>query len=598
MSEKWAGIRNFVTYYSTEEPTSPSPGDVWYDPLYRVYRAWDGVKWVKADQPDGTLVAPLVTVSPATVTLPSSGDTATLDVTVVNQDHGFDAPATFKLEVDNSDPASVQVELSADTVTVNPGSSATVDLTVTALTGGPVNATFTVRARATGHPVGVSSPVSVAVGSLTDCVEVGVAFVPRLDGTVTFTQTNQTVSVPVEVYNLDAGTCSDRTIDVTVESGDSTLVVASVTPTAVTLGPGESTVVTVTLTKTSESFPGGDVAVPVTVGGAATFLTLCTGRAVWAPGADYGYASGGGDSDQAYSLVERFNFAFDTAPSRVGQMTYEAVRLSGNNFNSSTAGFINGGYDAFVDYVGYSYRNRFEFPFDDGTVAVEGYWSREMCNPIQCNSSEAGFVGGSDACAGSASYYSAIERYHFALDVGEVVGALTQDPGSAWCAGVNASFYGFFPYGDSEDFIMHIDRIEFPFSGGTTSRVASHDAQRYSQAGANSTRCGYLMGGSGRTSVITRFEFPLDTGIVVAVGTLQEAIQGNGGCNSTTCGFAVCGNWSDGVTAFIQRSDIERITFPFDSGTATIVASVTVARSGPLATNDGVDHAAVFVPQP
>jgi len=78
------------------------------------------------------------------------------------------------------------------------------------------------------------------------------------------------------------------------------------------------------------------------------------------------------------------------------------------------------------------------------------------------------------------------------------------------------------------------------------------------------TDYGYSMGGSdgNYTSTIDRITFPFDSGTAAHDGNLSGTRQLAAGCNSSNYGYCMGGHDS-GYT-----STIDRITFPFDSGTA------------------------------
>lgn len=70
-------------------------------------------------------------------------------------------------------------------------------------------------------------------------------------------------------------------------------------------------------------------------------------------------------------------------------------------------------------------------------------------------------------------------------------------------------------------------------------------------------------------STIDRVTFPFDSGTASLVGNLNESKGNNAGCNSSNYGY-VMGGYSTSLTL----SSINRITFPFDSGTASAVGNI------------------------
>ena len=87
---------------------------------------------------------------------------------------------------------------------------------------------------------------------------------------------------------------------------------------------------------------------------------------------------------------------------------------------------------------------------------------------------------------------------------------------------------------------------------------------------------GYCMGGidgSNYLSTIDRITFPFDSGTATHVGNLSGSRRYAVGCNSSNYGYAMGGN--DGSNILLT---IDRITFPFDSGTATHVGNLSENR--------------------
>jgi len=87
---------------------------------------------------------------------------------------------------------------------------------------------------------------------------------------------------------------------------------------------------------------------------------------------------------------------------------------------------------------------------------------------------------------------------------------------------------------------------------------------------------GYCMGGYGGSylSTIDRITFPFDSGTATHVGNLSGIRYYAAGCNSSNYGYCMGGY--DGSN---YLSTIDRITFPFDSGTATYVGALSGVRT-------------------
>jgi hypothetical protein len=96
--------------------------------------------------------------------------------------------------------------------------------------------------------------------------------------------------------------------------------------------------------------------------------------------------------------------------------------------------------------------------------------------------------------------------------------------------------------------------------------------------------------GSSARSYIDRIAFPFNSGTALYVGNLSGNKYYTSGCNSTNYGYCMSGN-----TGSTYISTIDRITFPFDSGTASNVGNLTTSNS--IASNaiDNTDFNMFFV---
>ncbi len=141
------------------------------------------------------------------------------------------------------------------------------------------------------------------------------------------------------------------------------------------------------------------------------------------------------------------------------------------------------------------------------------------------------------------------------------------------------SDYGFFCGSGDTPYYSMIDRITFPFDSGTAVHVGdltkSGDCD---QGGCNSSNYGYITGISESNntnfSTIDRITFPFDSGTATHIGNLTGTRGNSSNCNSSNYGFINGGHEGTNIL-----SNIERIVFPFDSGTASHVGNLSGTRS-------------------
>jgi len=241
----------------------------------------------------------------------------------------------------------------------------------------------------------------------------------------------------------------------------------------------------------------------------------------------------------------------------------------GGSAKGSEYGYILGGHiGSYVSGI-----DRITFPFDSGNSSNVGKLTSARYQGSGCNSSAYGFSSTGNPSSGV--YLSNIERIEFPFDSGTAsqVGNTSSQKGYIK-SGFNCSTYGYVcgGYNGSTD-LSTIDRIVFPQDSGTTSQVGSLTAQRYDYAGFNSSEhgfcsAGYRFSGFVTLSNIDRLTFPFDSGTSSITGNLTINCRYPSGCNSSEHGFNMGGSPSTAV------SNIERMSFPFDSGTASHVGNL------------------------
>ena len=135
-------------------------------------------------------------------------------------------------------------------------------------------------------------------------------------------------------------------------------------------------------------------------------------------GSNYGYVCGGYSS--IFSTIDRFQFPFDGGTaSYVGNLSGSRSFLSANN--SSTYGYVCGGSSGWGSSSCFSTVDRFQFPFDSGTASKVGNLSGSRIWLSANNSSTYGYVcGGFKGGYQILDVYSTIDRFQFPFDSGTV----------------------------------------------------------------------------------------------------------------------------------------------------------------------------------
>ena len=231
-------------------------------------------------------------------------------------------------------------------------------------------------------------------------------------------------------------------------------------------------------------------------------------------------------------------------------------------------GYSVGGYEGAAQL---STIERFNFPFNAGASNKIATVADDISSGSGCNSSNYGYV------SNSATNTLKLYRFEFPFDSGTAanVGNLLQDgEASASC---NSSEQGFFMGGSVGTFNYHsfIQRIIFPFSSGNSSTVGNLSASKRSSSSCNSSLEGYAIGGTNSAATdysgvvtIEKITFPFNSGTATVAGSTVQSRSKSGGFNSSKHGYTAAG-WRSEGGGINYFSFIERITFPWSSGIAT-----------------------------
>ena len=139
--------------------------------------------------------------------------------------------------------------------------------------------------------------------------------------------------------------------------------------------------------------------------------------------------------------------------------------------------------------------------------------------------------------------------------------------------------------GSGKDYTISGDTITFSLAPNTGDvLLVSYlmgEALGGSSGGAN-VPYGYSMGGY-YLSTIDRITFPFDSGTASHVGYLSSSKGYAPACNSSNYGYVM-----GGYNGSAHMSTIDRITFPFDSGTASHVGNLLNAKAAGTGCNSSI----------
>ena len=267
----------------------------------------------------------------------------------------------------------------------------------------------------------------------------------------------------------------------------------------------------------------------------------------------YGYFMGGAPADNSapVSSIERFEWPFDSAAIETGDLT--TARHGAIGCDSSTHGYCMSGTTAVANVGGsvISSTERMLFPFSGDQIVVKGDLATARSYASGFNSSHWGYcVGGCDRASGTVD---TTDRIEFPFDGGNAFAVGDIGPSApTGGAGCNSSNAGYVFFGSSKELdpdtagvltlLSDVAQIDFSSDFGQKALIANINITRYVFASFNSTRYGYIAGGSNETAAyypvgahlddVERVEFPFTAGLAQDVGSLsasRAACVGNEG---------------------------------------------------------------------
>jgi len=527
--------------------------------------------------------APSVSVSPSSATIDTDGGTVNYTVTIRNNDSGVDAQAvTFTVTASDSNTTDFLAStLSQTSVTLSPGGSTTVTLTVRdklgkATAGGRNTTTITVSA--TDHPNGTASVTTTLTGTAYTGCSYAAPSVTISPSSQTITENGGSVNYTVTIRNNDSGaSCSNVTFTLSVhDSNTANFDPSTLSQTTVTLAPGASTTVTLTVKDKAGNYPNAVVTnntyVTVTAPDhpTANSNTVATSIDGYAANLSYGYFIKDPYGDGEVPVIERFTLPFDAGRSSnvVGYASREKETLVA--VACSTHAYIVAG-DTYTTSTG-TLTERFDFPFDSG-VATALWNLRSTCaSPGETNSSIEAYIMGGEV-AGTVSTTDLVSAITFADDGRDIVRAHLAIE-TATQGGCSSSQYAYSVLGyEGHDYISYIQRLAFGLDGATATVVATRPddlpSQRYLTSFNSSSR-GYIVpdqcGNYYSQEYVWKFDFPLDSGYLVMSAHISECYEGYTG--TPTSQDRYYGYFGRGSSA------VQRMSFAADDGATELGGSL------------------------
>ena len=308
-------------------------------------------------------------------------------------------------------------------------------------------------------------------------------------------------------------------------------------------------------------------------------------------GASYGFIGGyntGGGGASTNSSVDKLMFPFDSGTMSVVGLLSRSL-YGGASVNSSVHGFITTGLNG--GGTAQTITDRIAFPFDSGTSTVVENITNSRYYATGFNNSIYGYIACGSMPSGAPT--STVMRMDFPFNVGSGCTYQTNSMSVAQCAGFNSSTYGFTLGGTDNGGtnVSTIQRFSFPTLGTVINAGILTTTRRNIQcSGFNSSLYGFVAGGYDNTdyrSYIDRITFPFASGTSSAVGKMSTSKSNTMCFNSTQHGYMV-------GSSGLSPTGVDRLTFPFDSGTSSLMGYTSGTRYLGGAT-DGTDFVTQFI---
>ena len=323
--------------------------------------------------------------------------------------------------------------------------------------------------------------------------------------------------------------------------------------------------------------------------------------------------SGTDNAGTTNSSIQRLTFPFDNGTMNVSG-NLSSSRGMGGGFNSSTHGYVAGGYiepalfgispePGGLTRTALSSVERIIFPFASGTTTTIGNLSSAFGAPASCNSSQNGYtIGGLPSQKYTGNSKQQIEETIFSFDSYTKSESVATIPaGRNRNGGFNSSSHGFSLGGGSVLGPKTSTVYRLAFSGYNVEEVQSLNLVDYTGAAldggfdfatCNSSEAGYTLGGQSMIKVF-KYLFPFASpSTSIQIGNLASSKSGASGLNSSVFGYSIAGG---NYTYENFYSLVERINFAFSSGNATTVGNLAGSSWDRGITCDGTDFVSQFI---
>jgi len=283
---------------------------------------------------------------------------------------------------------------------------------------------------------------------------------------------------------------------------------------------------------------------------------------------NYGCVFGGLTGTVITNKIETYQFDLDGRKNLQKTLLYPSYR--GSACNSSKESYLFNGM-ATIDGLAYNRITRINYNFE---ASIEDYVAnRPGISPgisfgSSFNSSLHGFCCGGQVHS-STTLYSFIHRIGFSNPSGEnaIVGNLSMTKYQG--AGLNSSTHGYDCGGSTSGgtHLKYINRVGFPFDSGTATNVGQSVNALFS-GGYNSSLHGFM---NSIQSYIEKITFPHNAGTFTTTRGCQTSRMFYAGMKSSINGYALGGL----IVGTTQTSSVEKIIFPFNSGTSNYEMSLS-----------------------
>ena len=274
----------------------------------------------------------------------------------------------------------------------------------------------------------------------------------------------------------------------------------------------------------------------------------------------------GGESPGYETIVQRINYANDTATAALKGSIPVAAKYGGGVSSQSYAYIANGNGKSFI--------YRLDYSNDDDAMVAKGNISSNRSKLAGIGNLSYGYFGGGDP-----GPITTVDRIDYSSDTGTTPSKGPLVTARAYTDAVGNLSYGYFgggtpgpSYGDS----THVERLDYSSDTDTTVAKGPLHTGRFAPQGTGNANYGYLAAGHPSTSSIDRIDYSNDTPTASPKGPLHRTARYGSSTGNNSYGYFTSGDHGDNPAP--STSEVYRLDYANDTNVSVSKGPLAVAQ--------------------